>query len=205
MTAEFWEGRYKERDRIWSGRPNDALVTTVAGLPPGRALDLGCGEGGDSVWLAERGWQVTAVDVSATAVARARETAAGLELPAGQITWLVEDLGRWEPTDRYDLVCACFLHSPIEFARSDVLRRAASAVATGGHMLIVGHASPPPWANGHDHGDHHFLPPSEEIANLRLDGDLWDVVVSEIRTRSAIGPDGAPVDFEDAVVLARRH
>ncbi|HLI01153.1 MAG TPA: methyltransferase domain-containing protein, partial [Acidimicrobiales bacterium] len=69
--TEFWEHRYGEKDQIWSGRPNQSLVGAVVGLPPGRALDLGCGEGGDSIWLAEQGWVVDAVDISATAVARA--------------------------------------------------------------------------------------------------------------------------------------
>src|SRR5690349_24226678 len=67
-TQEFWDERYRSADRIWSGNPNPHLVTTVTGLPPGTALDVGCGEGADAVWLAEQGWQVTALDVSAVAL-----------------------------------------------------------------------------------------------------------------------------------------
>src|SRR4051812_31955539 len=70
-----WEGRYAESDRIWSGRVNTALASVAAGLQPGHALDLGCGEGGDSVWLAEQGWRVIGVDLSTTALARATAAA----------------------------------------------------------------------------------------------------------------------------------
>lgn len=91
-SAEFWESRYADRDQIWSGNPNQALVDTMSGRAPGEALDLGCGEGGDSVWLAEQGWRVTAVDVSATAIARGRELASRRDVPDGRISWLVEDL-----------------------------------------------------------------------------------------------------------------
>lgn len=207
---EFWEARYAERDHIWSPRPNHALVTAVASLPPGRALDLGCGEGGDSVWLAERGWHVTAIDISSVAIARAQRLAAEHHVPAGRITWLVRDLGGWEPREAYDLVSACFLHSPVRFPRADVLRRASSAIASGGYLLVVGHAAAPPWAAAHDHTDHHdadheFLGPAEEVANLQLDEICRELIVNEIRARSAVGPNGERADLEDVVVLARRR
>jgi SAM-dependent methyltransferase len=204
-AAAFWDSRYRERDRIWSGQPNHALVTAVTDLPPGRALDVGCGEGADSVWLAQHGWQVTALDISATAIARARTLGAHHQIPDGQIIWRVEDLERWEPGACYDLVSACFLGSPIEFDRSGVVRRAASAVTAGGHLLIVAHAAPPPWASGHDTARHLFLKPDEELANLALDATAWDVIISDIRPRSAIGPDGEAADLDDTVLLVRRH
>lgn len=202
-AAGFWESRYGQGDQIWSGEPNVALVTAIADLPPGRALDLGCGEGGDSVWLAQRGWQVTAVDISATAVARARVLAAGRDIPEGRITWLVEDLERWQPAGHFDLVSACFLASPIDLHRTGVLRRAASSVTAGGHLLIVGHAGPPLWASGHDHAHHRFLSPDEELANLALDASAWDVIVGAIRSRAAVGPNGEAAKLDDTVILAR--
>lgn len=202
--VDFWERRYGERDRIWSGRPNQALVGVVAGLPPGRALDLGCGEGGDSIWLAGQGWEVDAVDISATAVARAGAAAAARGVPDGAVTWMVRDLATWEPTGPYDLVSACFLHSPVEFPRTAVLRRAAAAVGPGGHLVIVGHAAPPPWSTDHHH-EHLLLTPAQELAELALDDAEWLTVLKEIRPREATGPGGEPATLEDGVTLLRRR
>ncbi|WP_310964333.1 class I SAM-dependent methyltransferase [Nocardioides terrisoli] len=204
-TAAHWDARYAERERIWSGRPNQALVASVEGMSPGRALDLGCGEGADSLWLAARGWQVTGVDVSATAIARARGAAAGQEL-IGAVEWVVADLADWVPEQgRFDLVSACFLHSNIGFSRTAVLRRGADAVAPGGHLLLVGHAAPPPWAAGlHEHA-HELLGPAEELAELGLPDDDWETVVAEVRQREATGPDGEQALLDDSVVLIRRR
>lgn len=220
MTAsEYWEGRYGEREQIWSGRPNAALVATVSELTPGRALDLGCGEGGDAVWLAAHGWRVTAVDASATAIERARGAAAASGVGNGEIEWVVADLATWRPAGGFDLVAACFLHSPLEFPRTEVLRRCAETVVSGGHLLVVGHAAPPPWsrmaqhdaehARDHDDGEHHhdheWLTAAEELAQLALPADEWATVVAEDRTREATGPDGEHATLEDSVVLLRRR
>ncbi len=204
-AAAFWDHRYSERDQIWSGRPNDALVATVSDRPPGRALDLGCGEGGDALWLAEHGWQVTAVDIAPTAVVRAKAAGATRDLADGRIAWVIADLRSWEPPGVYELVSACFLHSPIDFPRFAVLRRAASTVVPGGHLLIVGHADAPPWAMAHAHGRHHFLSLAEELAGLQLDATEWDTVASEVRRRGATGPSGEHATLDDTVVLLRRR
>ncbi|MDA8275997.1 MAG: class I SAM-dependent methyltransferase [Actinomycetota bacterium] len=215
-AAAFWEDRYAERRRIWSGEPNAALVDAASRLQPGRALDLGCGEGGDAVWLAEQGWQVTGVDISATAAARCRALAAERGIADDRVTWLVCDLATWDPTDRYDLVTSCFLHSPVDFPRAAVLRRAAAAVAPGGHLLVVAHADPPPWSRrnhhgvegvggGHHHGPHDFPSPDDERAELGLDDGDWDIVVSEVRSRETTGPDGEQATLRDTVTLARRR
>jgi len=203
-AAGFWDAWYAERDQIWSGEPNHALVAVVAGLHPGRALDLGCGEGADSVWLAEQGWLVTGLDIAATAVARAITLAASREIPDGRITWIVEDLRAWQPSDAYELVSACFLPSRVDFPRATILQRAASAVAPGGHLLLVGHVEFPPWAELHDHGDHRFLTTAEEIAALELGGDKWDTVLAEVRPRQVTGPQGERATLDDMVVLIRR-
>ena len=201
--AAFWDQRYAERDQIWSGEPNSALVTSVTGLGPGKALDLGCGEGADSVWLAERGWVVTAVDIAATAIARAESLAARRGIPDDRITWLIEDLSVWQPTDTYDLVSACFLQSPIDFPRTEVLQRVASAVAPGGHLLVVSHAEAPPWSNAL-HAEHRFPTVADELAALPPDRAGWQVLVGEPRPRRAVGPDGEEATLRDNVVLARR-
>lgn len=219
--AEFWQGRYAERPHIWSGKPNAALVAALADLStsatPGRALDLGCGEGADATWLAERGWQVTGVDISATAIERASAQAAACAVPAGRITWIAADLSSWHPTEAFDLVSACFLHSPVEFPRVAVLRRLAGRIVSGGHLLLVGHAEPPPWsryaeqdaqeADGAHDGEghhHHFLGPEQEFETLGL-GEEWEPLTVELRERPATGPDGEHAVLRDSVVLVRRR
>ena len=209
----FWEARYGERERIWSGAANRALVDVVSPLKPGSALDLGCGEGGDSLWLAEAGWQVTGADISATALERAAVQAHSRGLGAEAVSWLQVDLGEDFPPGTYDLVSACFLASPVQLKRGKVLRRAADAVTAGGTLLIVSHAAMPPGArhrHGPDeapssHGPGDFPTPAEELELLGLDEDRWTVVTAEVRPRQATGPEGAVVDLEDTVIVARRH
>jgi len=210
-ARETWEARYRESDRIWSGNPNHQLVEVVAELSPGTALDLGCGEGADAIWLARQGWRVTALDVSATALARAAREAERAGVPEGSIRWQEQDLTTWRPGETFDLVSAFFLHSPIELPRAEILRRAAAAVAEGGHLLVVGHASEPPWAAArHSHegdGEAHqreFPTAREQLAELELPADEWEVRIAETRPREAIAPDGERVDLDDVVVLVRR-
>jgi SAM-dependent methyltransferase len=203
-AAHFWETRYADADRVWSGRPNQTLVDLVAGVPAGRALDLGCGEGGDVIWLAQRGWQVTAVDISATAIARGAAAAARLGVPDEHIHWYAHDLSTWKSEAQYDLVTASFLHSPVEFARTDVLRRAAEVVAPGGYLVILSHADLPPWSKYRDH-EHRFLTPTEEVAELDLPSDEWETRVAETRSREATGPDGQHAILDDVVVLLQRR
>jgi 2-polyprenyl-3-methyl-5-hydroxy-6-metoxy-1,4-benzoquinol methylase len=128
-AEEFWEAHYTERAQVWSGRANAVLVDVAGPLPAGTALDLGCGEGGDAVWLAGRGWRVTAVDISATALERARALAerAGV---AGRVDFQRHDMGVSLPDGLFDLVSAHYLHSPVEFARDRVLREATGPDGT---------------------------------------------------------------------------
>lgn len=204
-AAGFWDGLYGEREQVWSGEPNAMLVHEVGVLAPGTALDLGCGEGGDAIWLATHGWRVTAVDVSQVALDRAGRAASAAGV-AARIEWRRVDLTATFPDGRFDLVTASFLHAPIEFPRDEVLRRAAAAVAPGGTLLVIGHASAPPWSQHHDHDDRgHDLPSASAVlASLDLDGD-WDVVVCEDRRRDATGPDGQRAVLLDSVVRVRRR
>jgi SAM-dependent methyltransferase len=203
-AAAFWEQRYAEADRIWSGRVNAVLADVVAALHPATALDLGCGEGGDAVWLAEQGWTVTAVDISATAVARGE--AAARERGLGpQLRFVAADLEAFDTADRFALVTASFLHSPTMLDRVAVLRRAADFVERGGHLLITSHAAPPPWASQlHAHAAE-LLPPEEDLIRLGYDTEVWDTVVCEIRRREATAPDGSPATLDDGVILLRRR
>jgi SAM-dependent methyltransferase len=188
----------------------------VAGpLAPGTALDLGAGEGGDALWLAGRGWRVTAVDVSPTALDRlaARAAEAGVEVAVER-----HDLAATFPAGRFDLVSAQFLQSPIEFPRDDVLRRAAAAVAPGGLLLVVAHLTVPPWARaapddraGHGHGHGHLpqFPTAEEtLEELRRDpgwdGAAWTVEHAGAAERAITGPDGETATISDSLLALRR-
>lgn len=136
-VSAAWDQRYAESDRIWSGEPNVALVAETEGLPPGRALDVGCGEGADAVWLALRGWEVTALDVSRVALDRA---AAAAQQAATQVRWLHAGLLDAElAAAGFDLVSAQYpaLHRTDDAAAERAL---LDAVAIGGTLLVVHHA-----------------------------------------------------------------
>ncbi|MGD8213686.1 FAD-dependent oxidoreductase [Aestuariimicrobium sp. Y1814] len=202
--AEFWEARYADADRVWSGKVNAVLAEVAAGMTPGRALDLGCGEGGDVVWLAQQGWQATAVDLSPTAVSRgaAAAEAAGL---AERTQWQAADLATWTSEPRFDLVTASFLQSwPVAMPREQILRNATGFVAPGGQLLVVSHAAPPSWADPAKVADHPFPSPEQDLATLALDPDEWEVLTCAVRRREATAPDGTPATLDDSVVHVRR-
>lgn len=137
MDRHDWDRRYGGTDLVWTAEPNRWLVAEAAGLPPGRALDLGCGEGRNAVWLARQGWQVTAVDFSPVALAKGRRLAAGSGGPA--VDWVEADVRTYRPEPAaYDLVLLAYVHLP-EPDRGAVHRAAARAVAPGGVLLVVGH------------------------------------------------------------------
>ncbi len=136
MDANGWNQRYAATDRLWSAGPNQFLAAEAADLPPGRALDLACGEGRNAVWLAEQGWTVNAVDFSDVAVDRGRAAAAERNT---EVDFDVADVVTYEPEVRgFDLVAVFYLHLPVG-EREPVLRRATAAVAPGGTFLLVGH------------------------------------------------------------------
>ncbi|WP_102417268.1 cyclopropane-fatty-acyl-phospholipid synthase family protein [Mycobacterium sp. 4858] len=199
-AQRFWEERYRSTDRVWSGRVNPRLAEVAADLPAGRALDLGCGEGADALWLAERGWQVVAVDVSATALQRAAEAASARNVD-GRIDFQLHDLNESFPDGMFELVSAQFLHSPARLDRDFALRRAAEHVSPGGVLLIVDHAAAPPWAEHHHH--HSFPTIDEVLASLRLD-NAWTPVRAETVEREAVGPDGQAAALRDNVMALRR-
>ncbi|MDG4800383.1 class I SAM-dependent methyltransferase [Micromonospora sp. WMMD980] len=201
--AEFWDGRYGQSDRIWSGRVNPVLAEVAGALPPGTALDLGCGEGGDAIWLARQGWQVTAVDISAVALERLAVEAerAGV---ADRITAVRRDLlADGFPTGSFDLVSAQFFQSPLALPREKVLPPAAEVVASGGRLLVVEHGAPPPWS-GLDPDDPRFASPAEIIAAIDLDPDGWETERLGESRRTATH-DGHTGELVDHVVLVRRR
>lgn len=205
-TEAFWEELYTTRAEggsIWSGRVNPELAREVDDLPPGRALDLGCGEGGDAIHLALRGWEVVGVDVSPTALSRAAAAASGAGV-ADRITFERHDLAHSFPAGSFDLVTAAFFQSPLELDKAGVLRRSLAALARGGRLVLVEHGAAPAWSE-HQHVE--FPTPAEVVAALDLDTleDRYEVLVVEGRTRVASSPDGHHHgELLDTVVVVQR-
>ena len=212
LTREFWDERYGGSDRVWSGRPNQRLVEQTADLTPGHALDVGCGEGADAIWLAEQGWEVTAVDVSRVALERtaqhAIERGVDKRVKVGEYDVLETRTPRF-PRRRqaFDLVSAHFMHVPREDF-DDVYRRISAAVAPGGRLLVVAH-------HPHDvdsgvrrpHGPGLLFPPEQLLATFGLEGgstDDWEIEVAEVQDREQQTADG-PMQVRDTVVRLRRR
>lgn len=134
MDAGAWDERYASAELVWSAGPNQFVAAELAGLPPGHAIDLACGEGRNAIWLARQGWQVTAVDFSEVAVERGRRLSG--ELP---VTWVVGDLLGVE-LPRADLVVLAYLQLPAA-ERQAAVRRAFTALSPGGTFFLVAHDS----------------------------------------------------------------
>ncbi|GAA3559709.1 class I SAM-dependent methyltransferase [Streptomyces osmaniensis] len=201
-AAEFWEARYRDGGRLWSGRPNKLLVREASDLTPGSALDLGCGEGADAVWLASRGWRVTGVDISRTAL----ERAAGHAVEAGvgeRAVWERHVLGETFPEGSFDLVNAQFLQSPVEFDQRSVLRQAAQAVAPGGTLLIVMHAGWPSWQSEPPF-EAQFPTLDSVLDELALPETDWTVETVEAVRSVSVSPEGVEGFRDDNVWRARR-
>ena len=194
FSEEFWDERYAA-DRVWSGAPNPQLVDRVARLRPGRALDVGAGEGADAIWLAEQGWQVTALDISRVALDKAAAHAA--ERGVGDaIGWQQVDLGSWAGDDAaYDLVSAQFMYLD-QPALTQLYRRLGAAVASGGTLLLVGHHPVDPRHGSHDFPDVRWTP---EDAARWLDEDDWSAIdLATVRREGHLGT------MHDGIIQARR-
>lgn len=197
MDREGWNQRYGGRELLWTAEPNRFLAAEVAELPPGRALDIATGEGRNAVWLAERGWEVTAVDFSDVGLDKARRLA---EEHGVDVDWVPADVIEYHPDEEaYDLVAVLYLHIPPK-PRRVVLARAAAAVAPGGVLLIVGHDR-----DNLEHG--HGGPDDPDILYTVDDlvdevGDL-EVEVAEQAVRPVETEDGQ-AEALDTVVRASR-
>lgn len=229
LPSEFWEQRYAGAGSVWSGHVNDTLAAVVGEWTPGRSLDLGCGEGGDVLWLAERGWDASGIDLSHTAVDRATQVAADRGLDNAH--FIAADLGEWADSpatidggaDPFDLVSASFFQSPVALRRTQILRAAAARVRPGGHLVVISHAVPP--GGGSDHPIQ-FVTVESELDALDLDPLTWEVLFAQTRTRAAVGTEYAegsgaehagaehanadhhehpPHALDDAVIVARKR
>jgi SAM-dependent methyltransferase len=204
VDRESYDELYRSAPAVWSGRPNRQMVVEAADLSPGTALDAGSGEGGDALWLAERGWRVTAVDFSPVALERAAAVARARGL-ADRIEWRHEDLNAWTPPEgSFDLVAAHYLHATWS-DRPGMFRRLANAVAPGGTLLVVGHLLGEEWGHGHHHAhDPGVLYTAEDVASL-LDPGQWRDVATEIRERDAEAVSRTANHAPDTVLVARRR
>jgi SAM-dependent methyltransferase len=197
FAREDWDARYARKELLWSAEPNRLFAAEVGGLPPGRALDLACGEGRNAVWLAEQGWRVTGVDFSDVALAKAEELAASRGVEAD---WIAADVLDYEPDERgFDLVLLLYL----QLVRDEILhavRTAAGAVAPGGTLVVLGHDTTNLTRGHGGPKDASVLYTPEDIVPA-----LGDLVVerADAVERSVALADGEVVAI-DAFVRARR-
>lgn len=195
---ELWVKTLREHpDRVAQRPPNAHLIAEAAKLRPGRALDAGCGQGTETLWLAGHGWEVTAVDFSTSALAhaRARAKALGPEI-AQRIAWVEGDLGRWTPPpEQFELVVCLYVH--VATTLDEMVRRMASGVAPGGRLFMIGHRpiDPPTGKAATAAGQ---LQVTVASAVAALDPKQWHFEVTEEHPRTVAGPG------VDAVILARR-
>ncbi|GAA1001835.1 class I SAM-dependent methyltransferase [Acrocarpospora macrocephala] len=198
MNAQFWDKMYRSRDQVFSGNPNGVLVTEATGLPPGQALDVGCGEGADALWLARHGWHVTAVDISQAALERA---AAAATDSTGRVAWARADLTTTPPpAGAFDLVSIQYfplLRQPGHTA----LRGLLDAVAPGGTLLFATHALADLAPRHEEDFDPAGYYQPDDIAQL-LD-PTWNVLINETRPRTAPAPAGTH-HTHDTVLRALR-
>lgn len=196
--SDFWDQRYSEKSALWSGQPNAALVSEIRGLQPGRVLDVGCGEGADAVWLAEQGWEVTALEVSQVALDRAARQA---EQTGVSVNWLHSGLVEAAlPPASFDLVSAQYpalLRTREKAAELALLH----AVAPGGALLMVHHQLPADGDSGAHSAALRDYVGLADVAAL-LDQN-WHLEVYETRPRNVSAGAGAH-HTEDVVLRARR-
>ena len=201
FAREDWDARYAQKELLWTARPNRLFAAEVAGMEPGRALDVACGEGRNAVWLAERGWHVTGVDFSEVALGKAAELARARGV---EVEWVAADaLAHEPPPGAFDLVAVLYLQLPRdELARA--LRRAARAVAPGGVLIVLGHDTRNLTDGYGGPRDASVLfTPADVVASL--DDLLDDLVVERAETveRTVTLDDGEAVALDAFVRVAR--
>ena len=201
QAARFWDEHYSRRAGESPATTVNPRLAEIAGpLPPGAALDLGCGPGGDALWLAGRGWQVTAVDISSSTVRSLQQQASRAGV---SITALRVDLADDFPAGTFDLVSAQYLHTPFALDRAHVLRTAARAVKPGGRLVVVDHGSTAPWSWNQD-PNLRYPTPREVATELALDSAEWSTERADTPQRQATGPAGRTATVVDHVLVIRR-
>lgn len=189
--AAHWDARYASGDQLWRAGPHAALVAALPRMPggPGRALDLGAGDGRHAVWLAAQGWRVTAVDFSSVGIDRGREHAAQHGVV---VDWVLADVADWEPEAAFDLVLLSYFR-----IEGPDWARVRSWLVPGGHLLVIAHGTPGSRGAGPRGGRYRHTVDSlrEEAAGLEI---------IECGERPRVHTAGEPPDGTDVVLLARR-
>ena len=193
MDAQGWNGRYAKSERVFSADPNPLVAELAGPLPPGRARDRAAGEGRHALWLAHRGWQVTAADFSEVGLDRGRRAA---EADGLAVEWVLADVRSYRPATAFDLVLMTFYH-PDFSERPRVLSTAADAVAPGGHLLVVGRHLDDLARNGGRPRDSARRYTPEQLAGAFPGIELTRC---EPRTRLIEGDDG-PIEITDVVAF----
>ena len=195
-----WEERYSG-ESPWSGKPNPPMVDEVTGLPGAdrTALDLGCGAGADTVWLAEQGWQTTGADIAEAALQHAAQAvdAAGV---TDRVELVRTDLDSWEPERTWDLVVANFLHSQLVPDRNPLLERALRWVAPGGSLLLLSHLRHPSWREA---PQHFAMPSLQDVVDFATRPG-WIVVTAKETETDLPSPEGEPGIRVDTLVRVVR-
>jgi SAM-dependent methyltransferase len=214
FDKEYWESHWQQANGHAPGREivaNPYLAREISSLEPGTALDAGCGEGAEAIWLAAESWRVTAADISAEALSRASGRAAkGCAAPE-RVQWVEANLSVWEPGKQFDLVATHYAHPAMP--QLAFYERISGWVAPGGTLLIVGHlhTSGTP---GHGHGQEqqgHGRNPPEEVSvtaasvTESLGTTLWDIVTADEPVRTLTNRAGRTVQLHDVVVRATRR
>lgn len=206
FDQHYWDAHWQQvPDDSTGGHANPYLVRELRDLVPGAALEAGCGEGAEAIWLALAGWKVTAADIADEALARGAARAAARGLDDGAIQWVRADLSAWEPSGTFDLVTTHYAHPAMP--QLEFYDRLSTWVAPGGSLLLVGHLH----ADEGDHGAHHDHGPAPEasvtVAGItgRFDPAAWDVVTAGQHTRTSDAPGGGQVTLHDVVVRAVRR
>ena len=198
MDAKAWDERYAAPELVWSMTPNQFVAAELADLPPGRALDLAAGEGRNAIWLARRGWRVTAVDFSRVALAKGRELAGDAD-----VEWVCADATTWRPDASYDLTVIAYLQLPAGERRAAVCA-AFHSLRPGGTFFLVAHDSTNLLLGSGGPQDPSVLMTAEDVLG-DLGGEEFEIIRADRVTRDVARPDGSVQTALDALVrLVRR-
>jgi SAM-dependent methyltransferase len=198
VDADAWNERYRGTELMWSAGPNQFAEAELADLPPGRAVDLAAGEGRNAIWLARRGWQVTAVDFSQVALDKGRRIAG--DLP---VAWVCADATTWREDASYDVSLLAYLQLPAADRRA-AHRNAFAALRTGGTLLVVAHDSTNLAEGTGGPPDPDVLFSADDVL-ADLEGESFEVVRAGRVGREVAQPEGAPRTAYDALVRVVRR
>jgi SAM-dependent methyltransferase len=201
VDSQQWDERYSGTEFEWTTQPNQFVAAELAGLRPGQAIDLAAGEGRNTVWLAERGWRVTAVDFSRVGLEKGQKLSAARGIDPARVDWIVADLRDYEPgRGAYDLALIAYLQVGRQL-RAAVLARAAAALRPGGTVFVVGHdlANLTEGVGGPQDPQVLYSPDavSAELSGL--------TVVRAERVHRTVDREGGPVTAVDTLVRAVRQ